>query len=700
LLSARATLAIVTPWILLAWLAAVGPAPNGVLDVTTWAEPASLDGTWLFRAGDVPHGADATLDDHDWEPVITPQGLGSQGHRDLVGDFWLRLHVHGPSTLPIEQLAIQLQDLDSASEIFADGVWVGGRGSVHEPQAADEMHPGVWALPRDALDDGTVVIAIHGWRSPLRADARPDRGGIMHGPNRIGHTDTLVRSLIMRDLGAWVLVGSFVVVGLYHLQLFRRRRQLREYLWFGVFSLEIAAYVLTQIAIVGDYVPPSPKGWFFLVSVGVATFVEFLWTFLREPMAAGWRIWQTAIIAWALVAVAWPDAWLLSAYLVPWEFAAFVPFIIGASWLVVRRIRAGDPEARTIALGCVLMFATSVNNILRSLGLHAPELTNWAFAGLVIAMAASLSNRFMRVYGEVDALLAETLRLSKLKDEFLANTSHELRTPLNAILNIPRAVLDSVAAHPVLECSACDAIFEAEPSAPLGPVDEPCPACGAGALLVARRRMPPDDLDGLARHMDGIVRSGEHLLTVVDALLDASRLAAGGFELVRASVRIDDVVRLARDGVQALADERGVQLTTTADTTTVHGDRARLVQVLANLLRNAVTFSPTGATVEVEARGEGTTCVVHVVDHGPGIDPAHHSLVFEPFRQVDGGHTRAHGGTGLGLAIARQLVELHGGTLTVQSALGVGSTFTVRLPIAPAPADGTSGGKSGGTSPS
>jgi signal transduction histidine kinase len=106
------------------------------------------------------------------------------------------------------------------------------------------------------------------------------------------------------------------------------------------------------------------------------------------------------------------------------------------------------------------------------------------------------------------------------------------------------------------------------------------------------------------------------------------------------------------------------------------------VQVLVNLLGNAVKFSPRGAVVDVEAAREGDVVVLRVVDRGPGIAPEHHALIFEAYRQVDGGHTRKHGGTGLGLSIVKQIVELHGGTVGVVSRPGAGATFVVRLPAA------------------
>jgi signal transduction histidine kinase len=113
---------------------------------------------------------------------------------------------------------------------------------------------------------------------------------------------------------------------------------------------------------------------------------------------------------------------------------------------------------------------------------------------------------------------------------------------------------------------------------------------------------------------------------------------------------------------------------------TIVADAVKCSQVLVNLLGNAIKFSEAGQTVQVRAEDEGGSIRLSVEDHGVGIAPEHQRVIFEPFRQVDGSHTRRHRGTGLGLAITRGFVEAHGGEIWVESALGAGSTFHVRLP--------------------
>ncbi len=237
-------------------------------------------------------------------------------------------------------------------------------------------------------------------------------------------------------------------------------------------------------------------------------------------------------------------------------------------------------------------------------------------------------------------------RAAQAKADFLANMSHEIRTPLNAVL-------------------------------------------GMAQLLMGAR---------LDEHAQDLVRvihtSGEHLLTVINDILDLSKMESGNLELAQAPL---DPLGLARDTVRMIsprAAERGLEvvLDPAGDPQPFVGDAGRLRQVLLNLLSNAVKFTDQGR-VFVRVRGvrraDGTVRTTFAVeDSGIGIPAERLGQLFQPFRQLDASNTRAHGGTGLGLAISQRLVGLMGGQITVESAVGKGSTFTftVDAPSATLPA--------------
>jgi len=236
---------------------------------------------------------------------------------------------------------------------------------------------------------------------------------------------------------------------------------------------------------------------------------------------------------------------------------------------------------------------------------------------------------------------------NRLKDQFLATVSHELRTPLSAILGWAE-MLQSGVLSPEKRERACEAIFN----------------------------------------------NAKRQAQLIDELLDVARIMSGKLRLEHGAVGPQDIVHGALETVQPAAEAKGIRIDVTIDPAVgaFQGDGPRLQQVLWNLLANAVKFTPAGGAVSVAVRLSGRAGEIVVRDSGPGIPRDFLPSVFEPFRQADGSRTRVHGGLGLGLAIVKQLVEAHGGTVTVDSAGdGQGATFTVRLPLVAARRRGTPG---------
>jgi PAS domain S-box-containing protein len=233
-------------------------------------------------------------------------------------------------------------------------------------------------------------------------------------------------------------------------------------------------------------------------------------------------------------------------------------------------------------------------------------------------------------------LYRTALDASRLKDEFLATLSHELRTPLNAILGYARMMRSGM--------------------------------------------LPPEKFP---RAVETIERNAASLTVIVEDVLDVSRIISGKLRL---NVQQIDVQALVRASVEAvLPDAEAKEITIDSaldqDTGSISGDPERLQQVVWNLLSNAVKFTERGGEVHVVLERVGPNVQLTVRDTGVGIAPEFLPHIFERFRQGDAGLTRQRGGLGLGLAIARQLVEMHGGTIVGASdGQGTGSAFTVTLP--------------------
>ncbi|HEV2801441.1 MAG TPA: PAS domain S-box protein [Pyrinomonadaceae bacterium] len=240
---------------------------------------------------------------------------------------------------------------------------------------------------------------------------------------------------------------------------------------------------------------------------------------------------------------------------------------------------------------------------------------------------------------ERERLLREAQEANRLKDDFLATLSHELRTPLTAILGWSR----------LLQTSDFDE--------------------------AARRR---------ALHT--IERNAQAQTQLIDDLLDTSRIITGKLRLEMRVVDPAGVATAAVETARPAAEAKDIHLQMLLDTQSgpISGDPDRLQQVVWNLLTNAIKFTPRGGRVEVRLERTDAHVEINVSDTGRGIAPEFLPHVFDRFRQADQTTTRQHGGLGLGLAIVRQLVELHGGSVRVESAgEGQGTTFTVAFPLLP-----------------
>ena len=256
------------------------------------------------------------------------------------------------------------------------------------------------------------------------------------------------------------------------------------------------------------------------------------------------------------------------------------------------------------------------------------------------------------VLGEQRALaaaLAESVaaltHASQAKSDFLAGMSHELRTPLNAII---------------------------------------------GFSDLMRAELPDGDRRSVpAEWVEHVHNSGRHLLGLINDVLDLAKVEAGRLELNLDAIAVEAAVGEVVTTLRPLTDRKGLQVYLEVPShATVRADPLRLRQILDNLLSNAIKFTPDGGTIAITATPALDDVSITVADTGVGIAPEDQERVFEEFQQV-GPAAQRRAGTGLGLALARRLVEAHGGTIALKSALGEGSRFTVRLPSATASARAT-----------
>jgi signal transduction histidine kinase/ActR/RegA family two-component response regulator len=231
---------------------------------------------------------------------------------------------------------------------------------------------------------------------------------------------------------------------------------------------------------------------------------------------------------------------------------------------------------------------------------------------------------------------AESERVNLMKDEFLATLSHELRTPLSSVL-------------------------------------------GWANILLSRCKEQSDSRTGL----EAIVRNARAQAQLIEDLLDMNGIVSGKIRLDVQPIELSSIVEAALESTRPSADAKAITVRKTLDTNVlVFGDRNRIQQVVWNLLSNAVKFTPKGGKIDVLLERVNSHVEITVHDSGIGISSDFLPHLFERFRQADASTTRKYGGLGLGLSIVKQLVELHGGTVTAESAgTGTGSSFVVSLPL-------------------
>ena len=270
----------------------------------------------------------------------------------------------------------------------------------------------------------------------------------------------------------------------------------------------------------------------------------------------------------------------------------------------------------------------------RTTGSFPPEVVNLL---QTFATQSVLAIQNARLFREIEDKSRQIEAANRHKSEFLANMSHELRTPLNAII---------------------------------------------GFSEVLGERMFGELNEKQAEYTEDILSSGRHLLSLINEILDLSKVEAGRMELELATFDLPLAIDNARTFVRERATKHGINLDVTVDERLGDfvGDERKIKQVLLNLLSNAVKFTPEGGRIGIKARQADGSAEISVSDTGIGISPEDQSKIFEEFRQVGGDYAHKREGTGLGLTLAKKFVELHGGKIWVESEVGKGSTFSFTLP--------------------
>lgn len=269
------------------------------------------------------------------------------------------------------------------------------------------------------------------------------------------------------------------------------------------------------------------------------------------------------------------------------------------------------------------------------------------------SVSGTTSNMLMHQYASLlgDAVLRHRARIaehsarieaelaSKVKSEFIANMSHELRTPLNTILGFSKLMAEH-----------------------------------------ERRRLADTDVVEYAKLIND---AAGHLLSVINDILDISKIQSGKYTLDSREINVDDIVQTSVNSFKLIAADAGVELVPeiAIDLPSIRGDSVKLRQIFTNIISNAIKFTPRNGTVRVEAiRTQTGGVAIFIKDSGVGMTTEEVVIALTPFGQVDAGKARWREGTGLGLPIAKSLIELHGGQISIRSQKGSGTEVAIVLP--------------------
>ena len=620
------------------------------------------------QIGDDPRWSRPDFKDAAWPRVDVRSTWRDQKRQGYDGIVWFRCTV----TLGEDaSLAGRRNDLGlflgrpvyGGYEAFTGGRLIGrSRGWS---SALPYPFPEVFRVPGDAINpDATVALTLRarriGWASDRDSESGPVSGQSIFG----SYAALLDRARadwadkLLNEVPLLVLAALFGIVFPRHLLLFARRRKQTDHLWFSLLALVFA--INTFASTYWIYEVTASRGIATRISdmaghLAAALAIQFLWTFFSRPIAWPLRAYQLSHVVLAGFVGLWPDIRpVILSDTARWLW--LLPLLAIAAVFVLREGRRGDSEARLIAAGGLVMVVVETVEVSRHvLGLHLPiefSLAAFGFAAVIAAMSAALSLRFRRVHDELDRLrlrledevrdrtreLAasrdDALAGLRAKSEFLANISHEIRTPMNGVIGI--------------------------------------------ADLLSHSKLGPEQRS----QVETILVSAQSLLTLLDDIIDFSNLESKAVTMERRPFCVRTVVEECIQIMTPLAGDKELLLASSIAGGTaeaIWGDQRRTRQVLLNLLKNAIKFTVTGRidlTVDSRTMDDGQIEVrFSIADSGRGMAGEDLGRLFVAFEQLESAANRRQGGVGLGLAISKRLTELMGGTITVETTPGRGSTF-------------------------
>jgi signal transduction histidine kinase len=617
-------------------------AINGILDLAEWdfnkSGPVNLDGEWEFY----------------WGQLLTPadfrQGRGSKTGLMKVPGNWKGSR-YREKRLPADGYATYRLILRPQARAGTQGLYLKFTASSYKLWLNNELvlsNGIVGKNSRETVAQLLPATAFFQSGEPIIqlvvqvSNFGLSRGGLVH--SLLLGTAQQIQSVRERQLTMDLfLFGSILIMGLYHLALFILRRKDRSTLYFGVLCLLIAIKtVLMGEMYLYSLFPHWPLEIFFKLSaltqgIGVLVFVMFIKTlFPQDTPDKLVRFSQWSVAIYTLSVLILTEKW--SVFTLPlYEMIVLLIFGYLVYVLIITVVRKRE-GAVLIITGVGFLSLIILSDILTNIGMISTGyLVPFGIFLFIFVQSFMLSLKFAKSFSTVELLSERLLSLDKLKDEFLADTSHELRAPLHGIIGIAETMAEGV----------------------------------AGSLN--RQQVA---------NLALIVSSSKRLFSLVNDLQDFSRLKHKDLVLQKKPVNIPQAIEVVLALYQPLIKGKKLILLCEIenDLPPADGDENRIQQILHNLIGNAIKFTEAGR-ISVAASIRETLINITVADTGIGIPPDRIEDIFKSYEQLNESTSGKFAGTGLGLSITKHLVELHGGTIRVESEPGRGSQFTFTLPV-------------------
>ncbi len=620
-------------------------AIDGILDTTSWNFQKKgflkLDGAWEFYWLKFYTPEDFTsskLQDFSkptYEPIPSVWNSYQLQGKHLPGNGFATYRLRVKLKNFNQIYAIKIIDVATSYKVWIDGepLWKAGTlGATRE-----EMSPAYNSKVIEFKPESEMVEIIFQVANFYHA-----KGGLWNFVE-FGLAEHIEESRESQTNFEFFMFGSLCIMAFYHFGLYALRKKDKSTLYFGFVCFIIAIRILLTGERYLFKLSEDPTYWVALLKLEFMTvylttpcfilFLESIYPDDTKKIVSKFTLMAGLIFCTATLFM---DTFIATDIVKYFQVLIFSLILyIGYILIIInKRKREG---AVWVAFGLLVFLGTLLNDLLYA--------NNFIYTGFlfpvglfvfIFSQSFILSMRFSKAFTIVESMSEKLITLDKLKDDFLANTSHELRTPLNGIIGIAESMLDDTTSKLSNETN---------------------------------------------QNLSLIVASGRRLSSLVNDILDFSKLKNHEIELQIRRIDLKQVADLVIKLSEPLITDKNLVLINAIpeDFPEIYADENRIMQIFHNLIGNSIKFTEHGE-IKILAENKSNLTTIYISDTGIGIAKEKFEIIFQSFEQLDNSTSREYGGTGLGLGITKQLVELHGGKIWVDSNLGKGSTFYFTIP--------------------